>query len=113
MTPEAEQLLAEALRVVGLRGSFDPEELGAKVGLNKGRAEAAARALSNAGVLVLGFDNAAHFSPDFRRAKSPAEPKATKSSKKAAKAKEEAEAKAAAAAKPAGKKKAKSAKSKD
>jgi hypothetical protein len=108
MTPEAEQLLAEALRVVGLRGSFDPEELGGKIGLNKGRAEAAARALSNAGVLVLGFDNAAHFSSDFRRAKSPAEPK-VKSAKK--KAKEEADAKAS--GKSAGKKKVKSAKAKD
>lgn len=83
MTPEAETLLAEAIRVVGLRGSFDPEELGAKVGLNKGRAEAAARALSNAGVLVLGFDNAAHFSPDYRRAKGPVEPKVKSSKKKA------------------------------
>jgi hypothetical protein len=110
MTPEAEQLLAEALRVVGLRGSFDPEELGGKIGLNKGRAEAAARALSNAGVLVLGFDNAAHFSPDYRRAKSPAEPKVKASKKAKAKDKADDAADAKPSKKDAVKKKAKSAK---
>ena len=68
MTKEANQLMAEALRVVKLNGSFSPAEIGNRIGLEKLQAEAAARSLSNAGVLVLGFDCAAHFSPDFRKA---------------------------------------------
>lgn len=72
MTDEASRLMNEALRTVKLNGSFSPAEVGAKIGLNKGQAEAAARDLSNAGVLVLGFDCAAFFSPDFRKAKAPA-----------------------------------------
>ena len=67
MSTESDQLVAEALKRVGLGGSFSPSELGAKIGLSKPQAEAAARALSNAGVLVLGFDNAAHFSSDYRK----------------------------------------------
>jgi hypothetical protein len=35
------------------------------------QAESAARSLSDAGVLVHGFDCAAHFSPDFRKANTP------------------------------------------
>ena len=71
MTKEAAQLMAEALRVVKLSGTFSPSEIGARVGLHKMQAECAARSLSNAGVLVLGFDCAAHFSPDFRKANTP------------------------------------------
>jgi hypothetical protein len=71
MTKEAAQLMAEALRVVKLSGSFSPSEIGARVGLHKMQAESAARSLSNAGVLVLGFDCAAHFSADFRKANTP------------------------------------------
>jgi hypothetical protein len=67
MSNEAEQLVAEAMKRVGLSGSFSPSEVGAKIGLTKPQAEAAARALSNAGVLVLGFDCAAHFSTDYRK----------------------------------------------
>ena len=67
MTNDASQLMAEALRVAKLDGSFSPAELGAKIGLRPAQAEAAARELSNAGVLVLGFDFDASFSPDFRR----------------------------------------------
>ncbi|MDB5294156.1 MAG: hypothetical protein JWO31_139 [Phycisphaerales bacterium] len=78
MTNESERLLAAALKSVGLRGSFDPADVGAKAGLNRGQAEAAARSLSNAGVLVLGFDMAAHFSPDYRKAHTPKEPKLSK-----------------------------------
>ena len=67
--------MAEALRVAKLDGSFSPAELGAKIGLKKPAAEAAARELSNAGVLVLGFDCSAYFSPDFRKARAKAEGK--------------------------------------
>jgi hypothetical protein len=68
MTKEASQLMAEALKRVTVAGDFCPAEIGAKIGLNRTQAEAAARALSNAGVLVLGFDCAAHFTPEFRKA---------------------------------------------
>jgi hypothetical protein len=68
--------MAEALRVAKLDGSFSPAELGAKIGLKKPAAEAAARELSNAGVLVLGFDCSANFSPDYRKARAKAEAKA-------------------------------------
>jgi len=68
MTKEAAELMAEALRVVKLSGTFSPADIGARIGLHKIQAESAARSLSNAGVLVLGFDCAAHFSPDFRKA---------------------------------------------
>ena len=69
MTNEATQLMDAALKAVDLNSSFSPAEIGAKIGLNKPQAESAARALSNAGVLVLGFDCAAHFSPDFRKSR--------------------------------------------
>jgi hypothetical protein len=72
MTKEATQLMQEALKRVSVSGSFSPAEIGAKIGMDKHQAESAARALSNAGVLVLGFDCAAHFSPDFRKANKPA-----------------------------------------
>ena len=73
MSTDASELMAEAIKRVDLKGSFSPEEIGAKVGLSKPRAEAAARILSNQGILVLGFDCAAHFSPDFRKSRRPAE----------------------------------------
>lgn len=81
--------MAEALKRVKLNGGFDPAQLGARIGLNQAQAEAAARALSNAGVLVLGFDLAAHFSPAFRKVRSPelrnsARKKPRKSAKRAA-----------------------------
>jgi hypothetical protein len=69
MTRDAEQLMAAALKAVKVTGSFCPIEVGAKAGLDRWQAEAAARALSNAGILVLGFDSAAHFSPDFRKSR--------------------------------------------
>jgi hypothetical protein len=69
MTPEAEQLLAVALKNVSLRDGFSPAALGARVGLSRAQAENAARALANAGVLVIGFDHSAEFSDDFRRAR--------------------------------------------
>jgi hypothetical protein len=81
MTKEASLLMAEALKVVKVTGSFDPEEIGSRVGLDKMQAEMAARALSNAGVLVIGFDSAAHFSPDFRKANSPKVAKTPKRAK--------------------------------
>lgn len=68
-------MLAELLRTVKLNGSFDPAEIGDGIGLTKLQAEAAARQLSNAGVLVIGFDSAAQFSPEYRKANRPAEPK--------------------------------------
>ncbi len=84
MTNEASQLMAEALRVAKLDGSFSPAELGAKIGLRKPQAEAAARELSNAGVLILGFDFSASFSPDYRRFRAKAETRTeTKADRKA------------------------------
>ena len=71
MNKEATLLMQEALKRVTVGGSFSPAEIGRKVGLDKHQAESAARALSNAGVLVLGFDCAAEFSPDFRKANKP------------------------------------------
>ena len=68
MTNEATRLMAEALERVTVGGSFSPAEVGAGVGLDRLRAEAAARALSDAGVLDLGFDCAAAFTPAFRKA---------------------------------------------
>jgi hypothetical protein len=72
MTKEAERLMAEALKVATISGSFSPEEIGARIGMDKLQAELAARALSNAGVLVIGFDCAAHFSKDFRKSRAAA-----------------------------------------
>ena len=72
MSPEADRLLAVALKKVGLRDGFSPAELGARVGLTKLQSELAARALADAGVLVLGFDHSAEFSDEYRRAKAPA-----------------------------------------
>ena len=69
MTNEAERMMTEALRRVALSDSFSPVELGHKIGMDRPQSEAAARALSNAGVLVLGFDLAAHFSTDFRKSR--------------------------------------------
>ena len=74
MTKEAERLMAEALKVATISGSFSPEEIGARIGMDKLQAELAARALSNAGVLVIGFDCAAHFSKDFRKSREAAPP---------------------------------------
>lgn len=71
MTDDASTLLAAALKKATLQGSFSPAEIGAKVGLTKAQSELAARALSNAGVIVLGFDCAAHFSSDYRKAHAP------------------------------------------
>jgi hypothetical protein len=82
MTNEASQLMDEALKRVKLNGSFSPEQIGARIGLSKSQSQVAARTLSNAGVLVLGFDYAAHFSPDFRKAKTPSERKPVRKSKK-------------------------------
>jgi hypothetical protein len=72
MSPEADRLLTIALKKVGLRDGFSPAELGARVGLSKMQSQLAARALADAGVLVLGFDHSAEFSDDYRRSKSPA-----------------------------------------
>jgi len=78
MTTEANRLMAEALKVAKLDGSFSPAEIGARVGLNKAQAESAARILSNQGVLSLGFDNAANFTTDFRKMHAPAKRKVAK-----------------------------------
>jgi hypothetical protein len=72
MTNEAEQLLAEVTRRVKLDESFCPVEIGAAIDLPKPKAEAAARVLANAGILVLGFDSAAEFTPDYRKARAKA-----------------------------------------
>jgi hypothetical protein len=72
MTHEASALLAAALKTATLGGSFAPADVGARVGLNKFQSQTTARDLSNAGVLVLGFDGAAEFSPKCRKAHAPA-----------------------------------------
>ena len=69
MTIEAKQLMDEALKRVKLSDCFTPSDIGNRIGLSKPQAEAAARFLSNEGILVLGFDCAAQFSPDFRKAR--------------------------------------------
>jgi hypothetical protein len=86
MTAEAEQLLAAALKKVDLHGGFQPAELGAKIGLSKLQADAAARVLANAGVLVLGFDRSAEFSPGFRKTRVPAAARPAKKKLRARKA---------------------------
>ena len=75
MTNEATRLLAAALKAVKMDGSFAPEAVGSRAGLSKAQSESAARELSNAGVLVLGFDCSANFSPDYRKARARAEAK--------------------------------------
>ena len=82
MTTEANRLMAEALKVAKLDGSFDPAEIGARVGLNRAQAESAARMLSNAGVLSIGFDSAAHFTVDFRKMHAPPKRKVAKAAKR-------------------------------
>jgi hypothetical protein len=81
MTRDAEQLLAAALKSIRLDASFCPIELGARAGMEKWQAQAAARQLSNAGILVLGFDSAAHFSSDFRKSQAKVAPKAGRKAK--------------------------------
>ena len=83
MTKEAERLMAEALKVATISGSFSPEEIGARIGMPKLQAESAARSLSNAGVLELGFDCAAHFSKDFRKSREATSAAATAAAKPA------------------------------
>jgi len=82
MTTEANRLMEEALKVAKLDGSFSPAEIGARVGLNKAQAESAARMLSNAGVLSLGFDCSANFTADFRKMRAPAKGKSPKATKR-------------------------------
>ena len=67
MTSDAQQFLAEVLNRVELHGSFSPYDIGKRIELTRSRAEAAARELSNAGILELGFDSAAQFSTDYRK----------------------------------------------
>ena len=78
MTPEATSLLAAAIKSATLAGSFDPVTVGARVGLDKFRAQAAARTLANAGVLELGFDCAANFTAEYRKASAPRTPAVAK-----------------------------------
>ena len=82
MNSEASTLLAAALKSASINGSFSPAEIGARIGLNKFQAEAAARWLANAGVLELGFDSAAHFTPEYRKANPPAAAAAAKKPRK-------------------------------
>lgn len=82
MTTEASAFLAAALKTATLNGSFSPKDIGAKIGLNKFQAEAAARSLANDGVLSLGFDSAAHFTPEYKKAKSPPKPTAKLATKR-------------------------------
>jgi hypothetical protein len=75
MTTESSQLLAAALKHVPLANTFCPIEIGRKAGLSKPQAQLAARALSNHGILSLGFDLAAAFTPDYRKANAKTLPK--------------------------------------
>ena len=68
MTPESNQLLAAARKHVALNGTFCPIEIGRKAGLSEPQSQLAARALANHGILTLGFDYAAAFTPDYRKA---------------------------------------------
>lgn len=70
MTNEANRLLDAAVKRVGLRSSFSPAEIGEDIGLDKHQAEAAARSLSNAGILELGFDCSATFSREYKKLRS-------------------------------------------
>lgn len=81
MTPEAQQLFDAALKTIPLSGSFSTAELGARIGLNPIHAQAAARALSNAGILELGFDCSARFTRDYRNSAATAAPKPTRAAK--------------------------------
>src|SRR5690554_518948 len=89
MTPEATQLLAEMLRVVKLDATFSPLDVGARIGLTRTQAETAARVLANSGVLDVGFDFYAQFTPEFRKAHAPRKTRASaaKTSEKTAAAK--------------------------
>jgi hypothetical protein len=82
MTKDASTLLAAAIKSATLTGSFSPAEVGARVGLDKVQSELAARWLANAGVLELGFDSAAHFTAEYRKAHAPP-PAAKKAAPKA------------------------------
>ena len=68
MTTEVTTFLAAAIKTATLKGSFSPREIGRKVGLNPSQSEAVARSLANSGVLTLGFDSAAAFTPEYRKA---------------------------------------------
>ncbi|MCE9554893.1 MAG: hypothetical protein K8T91_16180 [Planctomycetes bacterium] len=87
VTEDAKQLMDAAVKAVSLKGSFCPAELGAKIGLDRFKAIAAARWLSNAGVLELGFDNAAYFTREYRTLHTPAAPVPVPKAKTAVKTK--------------------------
>lgn len=67
MTTEASQFIAEAVKRVKMDGDFAPSEIGKRLGMSKMQSDILARSLSDAGVLVIGFDAVAHFSPEFRK----------------------------------------------
>jgi len=64
--------MSHALKRIKLDGSFSPAELGRRIGFDKLQSDAAARSLANQGVLIIGFDGAANFSPHYRKAHAPA-----------------------------------------
>ena len=76
MTNEANRLLDAAVKRVGLRSSFSPAEIGQDIGLDKHQSEAAARHLSNSGILELGFDCSAAFSAEYRKLRTKDAPRA-------------------------------------
>lgn len=78
MTIEATQFMAEAVKRVDLNGDFAPAEIGKRMGLSKLQSDAIARSLSDAGLLVIGFDNVAHFSPEYCKMAEEAEAKKPK-----------------------------------
>ena len=81
MTLESNQLLAAARKHVALNNTFCPIEIGRKAGLTEPQAQLAARALANHGILTLGFDYAAAFTPDYRKANSKTEKVPAKAAK--------------------------------
>lgn len=67
MTIEATQFVAELLKRVDLDADFAPADIGKRIGLSKMQSDMIARSLSDAGMLVIGFDNVAHFSPEYSK----------------------------------------------
>lgn len=85
MTNEDKQFMAEALKQVKLDEGFAPAEVGKRIGMSKMQSETAARSLSEVGVLVLGFDHSAEFSPEYRKLVELAEETANRKAVKATK----------------------------
>jgi hypothetical protein len=58
-----------------LEDSFSPADIGRRIGFSKPQSEITARLLADAGVLELGFDCTASFSPEYQEMKAASDPK--------------------------------------